>query len=378
MIFSRTGRRNSLRRRGMSLLAVLAAGMLALTACSTAEPETSPDAGSTGNSTVAAADDLELVLSLRDVSNPYHVSMIQGAELYADYIGKDLKILANDGDSQKQMSQIQTLVAGGKIPVLAVEAQTSSDARPIVEAVVDAGGYVVTLMNKTGDFWPEDVGDGWVAHVTFDNVVSGYDIAKTLFDEMGGKGGVIALRGILDTPTDQQRWAGLEMALEEYPDIELLDVQTADFRRDLGFEVTETLLNKHGDAVQAIWSSNDDMALGAVEALKKADRFGDVFLAGVDGTPEAIELIQDPDSGFLATVSPDGAWQGGAGLALAYQAATGELKVADIPEAERSFNAEQFLVTAENAEKFLQEPVLADLEADFNDPYGRYVSPVAR
>lgn len=370
-------RNRSAKRLAAALMSIGLAGTLALSACST--NGTTPS--SPGGSDPAApngADNYGLVLSLRDISNPYHVSMIQGAELFGEFIGKEVTILANDGDSQKQMSQIQTLVAGGSVPILAVEAQTSSDARPIVEAVVEAGGYVVTLMNKTEDFWPESVGDNWVAHITFDNVVAGHDIATALFDKMGGKGGVLALRGILDTPTDQARWIGLEKALAEYPDIELLDVQTADFRRDLGFEVTETLLNKHGGAVGAIWSSNDDMALGAYEALKKAGRDGDIYLAGVDGTPEAIELILEEKSGFVATVSPDAAWQGGAGLALAHQAATGKIKVADIPTAERSFNAKQFLVTSGNAADFLREPTMEDLKADFESPLARFVSAVER
>ncbi|QGH68521.1 sugar ABC transporter substrate-binding protein [Pseudactinotalea sp. HY158] len=358
-----------------AFLALTASAALALASCSSAA---GGDPTGSGSDDAGGTDDVTLVLSLRDTSNPYHADMVSGAEMFAETVGKELQVLANDGDSQKQMSQIQTLVAGGGTIALAVEPQTSSDARPIVEAVANSGGYVVTLMNKTDQDWPTDVGDNWVSHISFDNVVSGYDIATAVFDEMGGSGNIIALRGILDTPTDQQRFEGLEKALKEYPDITLLDVQTADFDRTRGFDVTTTLLNKFSGQVDGIWSSNDDMALGAVEALTAAGLVGDVPIAGVDGTPEAIQLISDGDSGFVATVSPDAAWQGAASLAIAYKAAIGELDVAGMTDEERAFNAEQFLVTAENASDFQKSPTFADLKDDIDDPFARMVSPIQR
>lgn len=359
-------------RRWFGAVAVVAA--LALTACGgTTEGETKPSKSTTEGAAASSDDDLVLVASVRDISNPYHVSMIHGAQLFADTVGHELTVLANEGDSQKQMSQIQTLVASGKTIVLTVEAPTSSDARPIVQAVVDSGGYVVTLMNKTDDMWPWDVNDNWVSHISFDNVQGGYDISKALFDEMGGSGSIIALRGLLDTPTDQDRYEGFEKALEEYPDIEVLDVQTASFDRNEGFQVTQTLLNKHSGKVEGIWSSNDDMALGALQALTAAQLEGKVPLVSVDGTPEALDLIKAGTSGYIATISPDASWQGGASLSLAYQAATGKFDPAAAPHEQRAWNGEAFLVTKDNVDDFIKEAELSDLEDDFADPMLRNV-----
>lgn len=364
-------------RRAGLVLAMVAAATLGLAACTsdTSAPGSGEPAEQESEAPVAT-DDIVLVESVRDLSNPYHVAMLEGAQMFADSVGLELTVLANDADSQKQMSQIQTLVASGKKIVLAVEPQTSSDARAIVQAVVDAGGYVVTLMNKTDDLHPWDFGDNWVAHISYDNTESGYSIAKAMFEEMGGTGEIIVLRGVLDTPVDQQRYAGLERALEEFEGISVLDVQSAEFDRNKGFALTQTLLNKYPGQIDGVWASNDDMALGALQALKAAGQEGDVFLVSIDGTPEAMDLIAEGTSGFLATVSPDAPWQGGAALALAYQAALGEYDVSSAPESDREFNGEQFLVTKDNVEDFLSAPKWSDYEADILDPLARKVGPI--
>lgn len=378
MTRSTTAKRPPRTRRTMGALALTALTALTLAACSSS-PSSNPDTNETDEQSAAPAaadDDIVLVTSIRGLSNPYHVAMVEGAELFAESIGHELTVLANDGDSQKQMSQIQTLVAGGKTIVLAVEPQTSSDARAIIEAVSAADGYVVTLMNKTEDLHPWDFGDSWVSHISYDNVESGYNIAKVMFDEMGGSGKIVVLRGILDTPTDQQRYAGLQQALAEYPDIEVLDTQSAEYDRNQGFSVTQTLLNKFPGQIEGIWSSNDDMALGALQAVKAIDAEGEIFLVGVDGTPEAIEHIQAGTSGFLATVSPDAAWQGGASLSLAFLAATGGFDTAAAPESDREFNGEQFVVTKDNATEFLQPTSWEVLKDDVVDPLARNVGQI--
>ncbi|WP_297747372.1 hypothetical protein [uncultured Tessaracoccus sp.] len=84
------------------------------------------------------------MLAIRSLSNPYHANWAEGAQMYADSIGKELTILSDEGDSQKQLAQIRSTLAGGKKIVLNVDPNTSSDTQAIARAVADAGGYVVT------------------------------------------------------------------------------------------------------------------------------------------------------------------------------------------------------------------------------------------
>lgn len=347
------------------LVAAGVAAAMTLTACSSASEDTAGPAEGP-----VAAEDIVLVQAIRSLSNPYHANWVRGAELYAESVGMEVQVLSDDGDSQKQLSQIRSLLSQDKTVVLNVDPNTSSDAQAIVNAVSDAGGYVVTQWNKPDDLHPWDVSDQWVAHIGFDGSVGGKDIADALFEEMGGSGGIIALQGILDNVPAQQRYAGLEAALAENPGIELLDQQTASWDRATAFDVTQTLLAKHGDAVKGVWAANDGMALGAREALIAAGRT-DVPIVGIDAVPEALELLQDPDSGYVATVSSDAYWQGGAATALAYKAAIGEYDVAAANEDDREFFGTQYLVTAENVEDFLAEPTIEAYQADFDDPLAR-------
>ena len=191
---------------------------------------------------------------------------------------------------------------------------------------------------------------------------SGQQIGDALAEAIGGSGGIIALQGILDTGAAKDRFAGLEASLEANPDVELLDQQTANFSRDEALAVTKTLLTKHGDDIKGIWAANDDMALGALAALEQAGR-DDVAVVGIDAVPDALTAIED--GAMTATVSSDGPWQGGIGLAIGYCVATGELSVDDIADEDRAWFAEQFLITGDNVGDFTSPEVdAADFECD--------------
>ena len=202
---------------------------------------------------------------------------------------------------------------------------------------------------------------------------SGKQIGDALAEAIGGEGGIIALQGILDTGAAKDRFAGLEESLAENPGVELLDQQTANFSRQEALAVTETLLTKHGDKVKGIWAANDDMALGALQALEQAGRT-DVAVVGIDAVPDALTAIKDGT--MTATVSSDGPWQGGIGLAIGYCVATGELAVEDIADDNRAFFAEQFLITDDNVADYLTPKTdPADFECD--NVFNRVAGPLS-
>lgn len=356
-------------RRATIIVAAMLAVILSASACSKASTDT-------GTTEPAAKKDIVLVESVRSLSNPYHANWVKGGEYFAASVGLPLKVLTDEGDSQKQVSQIKSLLAAGKTVVLNVDPNTSSDTQAIVQAVKESGGYVVTQWNKPDGFFPWTVGNNWVAHISFDGNVGGYEIAKKLFAAMGGSGNIIALQGILDNVPAKQRYAGLQKALAENPKIHLVDQQTAEWNRNKAFQVTQTLLAKHNGQVQGIWAANDDMALGAVQALKAKNLVGKVPIVGIDAVPEALQAIKTGNLGYVATVSSDAYWQGGAGLALAYQAATGKLDVAKEDHKNRAFYAKQILVTKENVDTLIAVPSAASLMADFNNPFLRNVGPI--
>jgi len=358
-------RRSRLGVAGLALLGLLAAG------CSSASQD------SASQNRPAGPQNLVLVQAIRSLSNPYHAEWAKGGEMFAASVGLPLQTLTDEGDSQLQLNQIKQVLASGKTVVLNADPNTTSDTQAIVRAVQDAGGFVVTQWNKPSELTPAQVGNSWVAHIGFDGNTGGYQTAKALFAAMNNSGGIIALQGILDDVPAKERFAGMQKALAETPGVQLLDQQTAHWTRNEALQVTQTLLAKHAGQVKGVWAANDDMALGAIEALRAVGLAGKVPIVGAsDAVPEALQDIQAGNTGYIATVSTDAYWQGGAGLALAYQAATGKYNVAAAPPANRSFYGKEFLVTKANVADVMKAPTPADLAPDFANPLQRNVGPL--
>ncbi|MEJ7634128.1 sugar ABC transporter substrate-binding protein [Aeromicrobium sp.] len=346
---------------GLSLAAMALAG------CSE-EAAGGRDNDKAGKSSACAPEDVRLVGQVRNESNPYEASWLDGGDKFAAMVGLEQQRLTYDGDSTKQQEQVSQLLAGNTdCLVMNILPNGDSDTPPIVEQAQEAGAYLVTQWNKPSDLNVADY-DHWVTHLTYNGEESGKQIGDALVKEIGGKGGIIALQGILDTAAAKDRFAGLEASLSESPDVTLLDQQTANFSRAEALDVTKTLLAKHGDDIKGIWTANDDMALGALEALKAAGKEGKVAVVGIDAVPDALTAIQD--GSMTATVSSDGPWQGGIGLAIGYCAATGELDVADISDEDRAWFAQQFLIDQDNVADFIS-PDLDKSEFDCANVFQR-------
>jgi ribose transport system substrate-binding protein len=354
--------------RPVAALFTLSLAAVALAGCSEGSSTASGDAGSCDKA------DIKLVGQVRNESNPYEASWLDGGDAFAESVDLEQERLTYDGDSTKQQEQIRQLLAGDtECLVLNVLPNGDADTTPIVKGADQAGAYLVTQWNKPADLDPADY-DRWVSHLTYNGKESGQQIGDALAEAIGGEGGIIALQGVLDTAAAKDRFAGLEASLAENSGVKLLDDQTANFSRAEALEVTKTLLTKHGDDVKGIWAANDDMALGALEALKQAGREGDVAVVGIDAVPDAIAAIQD--GSMTATVSSDGPWQGGIGLAIGYCAATGEIDVADLPDDNRAFFAEQFLITDDNVADFATPTTdPADFECD--NVFNRVAGPLS-
>lgn len=357
------------RRRFMGTAALLGVAAMA-PGCSSASQEAA-QAGP-----AVKPEDVQLVESVRSLSNSYHANWVAGGKLFGQSVGKEVSVITDEADSQKQLSQIKSLAGGGKVFALNVDPNTSADTEAIVRAVSESGGYVVTQWNKPDDLNPWDIGDHWVAHVSFDGRVSGKGVSAALFDAMGGSGGIIAIQGILDNVASKQRFAGLQAAMGEASGIELLDQQTANWSRSEALTVTQTLLAKHRGKVKGLWAANDEMALGALEALKAAGLAGKIPIVGFDAVPQALDEILSGENKYVATVSTDPFWQGGAALSLAFQVATGKVDIKSLGNEKRAFYGKQSVVTKENAGEFTATPALSALQADFDDPWARSQGPI--
>jgi len=341
-----------------AVMATGAALALALAGCSSSTGSSagaSSSAASGGASAGACAPTgVTLIQSGRGLENEYYVAVDAGAKAFAASVGltDKYKWIASDGDSAKQLSQIKSILAtSGKCTVINIDPNDNSVTPAILDAAKAAGAYVVTQWNKPDGTSPVKYGDTWVSHMSVDGGPQGYETAKALFKAMGGKGSIVALQGILDNVPAKQRFEGLKKALAEYPNITLLEDQTAGWDRTKGQNVTQTFLTKYGNKINGIWTANDGMGLGALEAVKAAGKEGQIKISGTDGLQEAIDAVKNAaKTGFVATTQSTAAVQGAYGLAIGYKAATGAITVADLKPEQRAFYlAMKPIVTAENA-----------------------------
>ncbi len=217
----------------------------------------------------------------------------QGADAFAKSLGVEAVTLVSEGNSEKGIADIRAMIAktGGNM-VLNVDPNDTPDARPIVEACAKAGIYVTTQWNKPADLHPWDFNPYYIAQIEFNGVTSGEDIANTLFKAIGGKGGIVALGGMISTTAAIERRKGLDRALAAHPEVKLLDFQTADWKSQPAFDTTSGLLTRFGDKIAGIWAANDDMGVGALEALRAEGLAGKVPVVGIDGIKAAVDAVQ--------------------------------------------------------------------------------------
>ncbi|MDT7579699.1 MAG: ribose transport system substrate-binding protein [Pseudonocardiales bacterium] len=333
-------------RRRLAAAAVAAALSIGLTACS-----------STGSAPGGAAakplakEDIVLVASVINTTNPYMASMIEGAQALSAKLGVPLKIVDSQGSSQTEISQIQSIIAQGKKVVLMVNTVASSDAPPIVNAVKAAGGYVVIWWNKPDNLEPWTVGNNFVAFQKYSGVDSGRCNGKSIGDALGADGGgVVMLPGVQDSTTSQTRVAGFKDALKAYPAVKVLEERPANWDQQKGFGETQTMLAKYGDQVKAIWAADDAMMLGAIEAVKQANR-PDIKFASDGIYPPTIDYIKQGVP-VVGETFHRGYMAASIGLYTAYLAATGALDPSTMPQEQRDSLFKLACVTPQNYDQY--------------------------
>jgi len=124
-----------------------------------------------------------------------------------------------------------------------------------------------------------------------DNEFMGASVTQSLVNAIGGKGKMVMTQGALGHTGAQGRARGFESVVKQYPDIEVLDTQPADWDVSKASRIWETLLTKYPE-INAAFFHNDDMALAAYEVMKRQNRT-DILVGGVDAMPPAIEAVLD-------------------------------------------------------------------------------------
>jgi ABC-type sugar transport system substrate-binding protein len=137
-------------------------------------------------------------------------------------------------------------------------------------------------------------------------------------EKLGGKGNVAILMGGLTYEASFERSQGVKNIIEsKYPDIKVLAEETAEWQREKAVSVVENWITAYGDDLDAIFANNDEMALGAINALQAAG-ISDVMVFGIDATPDGVKAIEDGT--LTATVFQDAKGQSEGAMDFAIKA----------------------------------------------------------
>ena len=223
-----------------------------------------------------------MTLALSTQTNPFFVELRDGAQAKADELGIKLDIQDASDDASKQADQLKNAETSGAGVVIVNP--TDSDAVGSAVQALNSANIPVIAVDRSSN-------SGEVAsYVASDNVAGGKQAAEALAKAIGDEGEILVLQGIAGSSASRDRGEGFREGIKAHPNIKIVAEQTAKFDRTEGLNVTTNLLQAHPN-VKAIFAENDEMALGAIEALgAKAGK--DVKVFGFDGTEDGIAAIE--------------------------------------------------------------------------------------
>lgn len=288
--------------RHLKIIAPAVVAVLALAACgggtepaSTAADEPADDTQTEDTQeedTSEAADYNGVTIGWSQANNGdvWRINQTNNVEDTCKSIMPGVEVISTDGqgDAAKQSADVDDLIARG-VDVLILTPLTAEELTPSAQRAMDAGVPVITLDRA--------VGTEVTQHIGADNKLIGKTaaefVAMTLLEGNGGR--VIEIQGVLGASATTDRHDEFVATLEaDHPDVEIIESQPGDYRRENALELMNDMLQRFGPGdYDVVYTHNDEMALGVVQALETAGRVGEADVVGIDGQNEAIQAIAD-------------------------------------------------------------------------------------
>ena len=314
------------------LVGLMATGAIILAACGSSGATTAPASEAPASAGAAGAK-----IGVAFPNSDTFLSRVQdGMKDKAAELGVEVTITDAKDDTQAQLSQVENFVSQGVDAIIVVPVDTSA-AQPMADAAKKANIPLV-FVNRN----PSIAG---VPYVGSDSLYAGTVEMEELAKLAGGKGDVVILQGQVSNEAAVLRTQGCNDVVAKNPGMKVVATQSGEWDRAKGQAITENWIQsgtlKEGMVVCA---NNDEMALGAINALKAAKLLDKVFVGGVDATSEALAAMQAGD--LEVTVFQDAKGQGKGGVDAAVDLINGKTVPAfvDIP---------YVLVTPANIQDFL-------------------------
>lgn len=237
-------------------------------------------------------------------NNPWRIAQTKSFRETAAKCNWDLIVTDANGSAAKQVADVDSMIAQG-IDVLFLPPREES---PLIPAVMRAraAGVPTFLVDRTVNPKIAQAGTHYVSFLGSDFVEQGARAAQWLSQNFkGSQGKIIELEGTTGSSPANDRKKGFDEKIAADKRFAIVASRSGDFSRDAGRKVMETLLQAHPD-VNVVYAHNDEMAIGAIQALESAGRKPgtDVTVVSIDGTRDAMQAVIDGKMGVTVESSP--------------------------------------------------------------------------
>ena len=314
-------------------LAVIASATLLCTSLTACNRDSGGNNAAGNHTATGSASAKTITFALSTQANPFFVQMRESAQKKADELGLAINFQDAADDSATQSNQLANAAASGT-GVVIINPTDSDAMASAVQQLVDEKIPVVAVDRAVNNA-------NVASYIASDNETGGKQAAKVLSDAINGEGEILVLQGKTGSSASRERGKGFDEGLKDNPNIKVVAKQTAEFERAKGLDVTTNLLQAHPN-VKAIFAENDEMALGAIEALgSKAGK--DVKVIGFDGAEDALKAIKDGRMYASIAQQP---------VKMAEQAVIEASKLLKGETATKKMQVEVVAATKENVDKF--------------------------
>lgn len=268
-------------------LALIMAIMLVLAACSTEAPGAKKD-----EETKGGEGSYKIGFSISTLNNPFFVTLSEGAKEQAKEMDATLTVIDAQDDAAKQASDVEDLIQQG-VDLILINPTDSSAVVAAVESANNAEIPVITVDRSSE-------GGDVVSHIASDNKAGGELAGQFLAELVGDGAKVVELEGIAGSSAARDRGMGFNEIVKGKLDI--VAKQTANFNRAEGLTVMENIMQANPD-IKGVFAHNDEMALGALEAIEAAGK--EVKVVGFDATDDAVKSVEAGKLAGTVAQKPD-------------------------------------------------------------------------
>lgn len=304
------------------LYLLLAASVLLCGGCSSEKPNLNViTEKKTETSTLNATSGKNVALVMKTLTNPFFIEMEKGARRGAKEFGVNLLVRtgAQETSITQQIEIIDELIRD-KVDAIVIAPASSTELVPVLKKAQASGITIINIDNTLDEEISRKIGLQKPPFISVNNEQGAYLAAKYLSSRLSTPSEVAILEGITSAENSKLRRDGASRAFKENPAINLVAVESANWKIDEAYDVTKNIYRRHPN-VGAIFCANDMMALGALKYLADSGR-PLVLVAGYDALEEARNAVKN--GALTVTVNQQADVQGFLGVKAAVQKMNGE------------------------------------------------------